>query len=98
MEMYVLLDFKSPDPTATTFEVYQSWFDLKTLLAMDPKQSRIAAKTSRAISDYLGVKNFAQYAAHYEQREDKVFFNSVPLLVNAGMSITPAIADRIQPL
>ena len=46
----------------------------------------------------MAVEKFADYAAYYKQMEAKVFFNSVPLFVNAGMSITPAIADKVQPL
>lgn len=98
MEMYVLLNFKSPDPTATTFEVYQSWLDLKALLAMDPKESRITTRTNEAISKYLSVDKFAGYAAYYGQTEARVFFNTIPLIVNAGMSIVPAIGTRIRPL
>jgi hypothetical protein len=98
MEMYVLVDFPSPDPTASTFDVYLSWFDFRILLSMPEKESRIVAKTRSTIERYLGCAKFAQYASYYDQSESRVFFNVIPLLVNAGMTIVPAITGFLETL
>lgn len=91
MEMYVLIDFPWPDPDATSFEVYLSWADLRALLEMPSTESHLKGDTRKIIEHYVGTDRFAEYAASYEQPESKVFFNVIPLLVNAGRTIMPTL-------
>ncbi|MDV6314820.1 hypothetical protein [Idiomarina sp. HP20-50] len=91
MERYVLVDFVTPDEGADTFDVYMSWSDLKFLLNMPPNESRIRKSTSIAIREYLDTEKFPEYSSYYDLEESRVFFNIVPLLVNAAATIVPLI-------
>ena len=88
MEMYILVDFKPEAEDATTFDAYQSWADLKTLFAVPRKETFIREKTEKLVREYLRTGKFAQYAARYDLTEDRVFFNTVPLLVNAVSKVS----------
>ncbi|MCY1206006.1 hypothetical protein D9M72_175660 [compost metagenome] len=95
MGMCILVGFKPDEESAKTFEVYQSWGDLKTLFGMSRKETTVREETAKLVRDYLGADKFAQYAAGYELTEDCVFFNTVPLLVNAGIKVAPFIKDHV---
>lgn len=91
MEQYVLVDFVTPDEGADTFDVYLSWSDLKFLLDMSPSESRIRQPTSSAICEYLDTEKFPEYSSYYGLEESRIFFNVVPLFVNAAATIVPLI-------
>lgn len=91
MEQYVLVDFVTPDEGADTFDVYMSWSDLKLLLEMPPSESRVRQPTNIAIREYLDTEKFAEYSNYYGLEESRVFFNIVPLFVNAAATIVPLI-------
>jgi hypothetical protein len=91
MEQYVLVDFVTPDEGADTFDVYMSWSDLKFLLDMPPTESRVRQPTSTAIREYLDTEKFLEYSNYYDLEESRVFFNIVPLFVNAAATIVPLI-------
>lgn len=95
MEMYVLVDFPSTDPTAVSFELYLSWADLRTLMTMPPKESQLRVETRDTIGRYLGSAKFGEFAAYFGQPESQVFFNMIPLLANAGRTIFPAIKSLL---
>jgi len=97
MEMYVLVDFPAEEEGADTFDVYLSWADLKALLALPPNESRIRDAVSQSIREYLGTKNFGAYAREFEQPEERVFFNVVPLIVNAAIKVVPKIKHLVKP-
>lgn len=97
MEMYVLVDFLAEEEGADTFDVYISWADLKTLLALPPKQTRVPAATSQSIQTYLGTAKFREYATHFQLNEERVFFNVIPLFVNAAVKLVPLIKDLVSP-
>jgi len=95
MEMYILVDFPAEEDGADTFEVYVSWADLKTLFSLSPSDSRVQETTAELIRDYLNTSKFKRYAAEFELEEDRVFFNVVPLLVNAAVKLTPLIKHLV---
>lgn len=97
MEMYILVDFPAAEDGADTFDVYLSWADLKTLFALPQQVTRIRESTAQAIRDYLGAVKFSDYAVHYELSEERVFFNVVPLFVNAAAKLVPLIKDLVSP-
>lgn len=98
MSRYVLIDFDSPEEDADTFELYLSWADLNTLLSMPANESRIRPSSRDAIWTYLGAEKFDSYAALYDLTKDRVFFNVVPLIVNAAIVITPLIKPYLTAL
>lgn len=97
MEMYALVGFPAQEDGASTFEIYLSWADLKTLLALPPKDTRIDGAAAQSVRDYLNTAKFPEYATHYELEETRVFFNVVPLIVNAAIKLVPLIKHLVLP-
>ena len=97
MEMYVLVDFPAEEDGADTFDVYMSWADLRLLFSMPHKETRIREPVPQLIKDYIGSSKFGQYAEHYELGEERVFFNVVPLFVNAAVKLVPLIKSYVNP-
>jgi hypothetical protein len=91
MRQYVLIDFNSPEEGADTFDVYLSWADLEMLLSMPRSESRMREASCKIIHKYLGTAKYEAYASYYGLGKDRVFFNIVPLIVNAATIITPLI-------
>ena len=94
MERYILVDFTCSDEGADTFDLYVSWIDLKKLLSLPEKETRIKKETRNIINEYLNTEKFIEYAEYYELDESRVFFNIIPLFVNAAATIVPLIKDH----
>jgi len=97
MEMYILVDFPAEEDGADTFDVYLSWADLQRLFAQPPKETRIREPIAQIIQGYLATSKFKGYAEDYELEEDRVFFNVVPLFVNAAIKLVPLIKHLVSP-
>lgn len=97
MEMYVLIDFPAAEDGADTFDLYLSWKDLNDLLAMPASATHIRPANADAIRKYLGAHRFTEYAERYQQSEDRVFFNVVPLICNAAALLVPKISSHVTP-
>jgi hypothetical protein len=98
MRQYVLIDFNSPEEGADTFDVYLSWADLDMLLSMPRSESHISNASCEIIHNYLATARYEAYAAYYGLGKDRLFFNIVPLIVNAATIITPLIKPYLTPL
>lgn len=98
MMNYVLIDFPATEEGGDTFDVFLSWLDFKRFLSMPKNENRLSAETCDLIKEYLGSSKFQSYARYYKLSEKMVFFNVVPLIVNAAASITPLIKEDIKPL
>ena len=96
MRQYVLVDVSSDEEGADTFDVYLSFRDLNDLLSLDKSESRLDASTCSLIHNYIGSAKFADYAAYYGLNISRVFFNIVPLLVNAGATLVPLIQGNLR--
>lgn len=94
MEMYVLVDFPAAEDGADTFDLCLSWHDLKALLELPSSITRI--KSPDFLRNYLGSDSFKAYADSFDQAENRVFFNVVPLICNAAATIVPAIAPYVK--
>lgn len=97
MEMYVFLDFPREGSTHG-FTVFVSWSDLKMLLEMPEKQSSVKSGTRAAIEAYLASSEFSKYAEYYRENEDRLVFNAITVLTDAGISLMPYIRDQLEPL
>lgn len=97
METYILVDYPAEEDGADTFDVYLSWADLKSLFAMPRKVTLIREETEGIIRQYIGTEKFATYARSYELKEERVFFNVIPLLVNAGVKLVPHLKGKVTP-
>lgn len=97
MEMYILVDFPAEETGGDTFDVYLSWADLKYLLALPHKETQIKEPVAQLIRSYLATSKFKDYAEFYELEEERIFFNVVPLIVNAAIKVVPLIKNLIFP-
>jgi len=97
MKSYVVVDFPASEEDADTFEVFLSWSDLEVYLSMPPAESRLKAETAELIKEYLAAPEFETDARRHDMDSAYVFFNVVPLIVNAAASIVPHIKDSISP-
>lgn len=97
MEMYILVDFPAEETGADTFDIYLSWADLLQLLTLPPKETRIRESVAQLIRSYLFTSKFKDYAVYYELEEERIFFNVVPLIVNAAIKLVPLIKNWISP-
>lgn len=97
MLQYVLIDFPPGEDGAGHFEVYMSWGDMKSLLELPRSESRLRPETCESIRQYLSVSRYAEAAQHYGVPESRVFFNLIPLVVNAAATITPVIKSYVRP-
>jgi hypothetical protein len=95
MESYILVDFRSPDPEASTFEVYLSWQDLDELLRMSPAESRLKPSSAELVRSYLRSEKFLGYSEFYHVPEASVFFNIIPIFVDAGYSVYPVLEGSL---
>jgi hypothetical protein len=98
MTQYVLVDFPSPEEGADCFDIYVSWSDLNQLLSLDKKESRLDPSTCALIRNYIGSAKFSDYASYYGVSSAKVFFNIVPIFVNAGVVLMPIIQNHLHGL
>lgn len=97
MEMYLLVDFPAEEDGADTFDVYMSWADLRELLQLPQQESKLRPTVTSAITQYLGTSKFKEYSDYYQLEEGCVFFNVVPLIVNAAIKVIPKIKHLVQP-
>lgn len=97
MEMYLLVDFPAEEDGADTFDVYMSWSDFRELLQLPQQESKLRPTVTSAITQYLGTSRFKEYADCYQLDERRVFFNVVPLIVNAAIKVIPKIKHLVQP-
>jgi hypothetical protein len=96
MQQYILIDFPSPEEGADTFDLYMSWADLQQFLILPCSESKIPLETGNTIRLYLNSDKFGSYASNYKLSESRVFFNIIPLLVNAGATVIPSIKKNIR--
>lgn len=97
MEMYILVDFPAEEEGADTFEVYVSWADLKTLFSLSSRDTKVQEATAELIRHYLNTSKFKNYAAEFQLEENRIFFNIVPIFVNAAVKLTPLIKHLVTP-
>lgn len=95
MKQYVVIDFPTGEEDADTFEVFLSWSDLESYLALPTDESRLNAKTVSAINSYFNAIKMSTYAVLYGVPASQVFFNVIPLVVNAASKIVPIIKPFI---
>lgn len=96
MRRYIVVDFPSEEKGADTFDVYLSWTDFETYLSLPSQESRLRVATVEAIRAYLATDKFSAHAVKHGLPVTHVFFNVVPLIVNAAAKIVPLIKSHIK--
>jgi hypothetical protein len=97
MQKYVVVDFPVQEEGGDTFDVYLSWLDLDEYLGLPSKESRMRSPTIEGIRTYLASQRFPEHAVQNQLPVDRVFFNVVPLIVNAASKLIPHIRSSIDP-
>jgi len=97
---YLIVDFPAPpeEENGDCFDFHLSWADFVTLMSLPRAKSRLKNGTEDLIKKYLNSEAFEEYAAYRNVEKDKIFFNVVPLVLNAGIAIHPHIKSSIKPI
>ncbi len=96
LENYVLIDFDYAVERADAFDVFLSWTDFDAFLAPGGATHELHAATIARIRSYLGADDYPHYAAHHALPLDRVFFNVVPLFVNAGATVAGLVTPVVE--
>lgn len=97
MEMYILVDFPSSEDGGDTFNVFLSWADFQELLSLPKQQTKLREPTIDSVHTYISNGKFSDYAAYFQLEEERLFFNVVPLIVNAAIKLIPLIEPMVNP-
>jgi hypothetical protein len=92
---YLFVDFELGESDASTFDVPLSLADLQGLLLLPPDHSRLRIGTHDMISQYIDMNGCMTHAAAHGLPPTRIFFNVVPLILNAGIALHPYISDEI---
>lgn len=95
MRRYVVVDFPAQEEGADTFDVHLSWADFESYLSLPTQESRLRPGAVCSIREYLAANEFATHASAHGLPLDNVFFNVVPLIVNAASTVVPHIVPNI---
>ncbi|MDW4560169.1 MULTISPECIES: hypothetical protein [Aeromonas] len=95
---YLLVDFPAPpeEEGGDCFDFYISWNDIDVLLQLPRKESRLRDGTRDLIRDYLHAQEFEKIAKKEGIEKERVFINSVPIVLNAGIALSPHIKDIVK--
>ncbi|MEN6576351.1 MAG: hypothetical protein ABFD90_08410 [Phycisphaerales bacterium] len=92
---YLFVDFAPGEADVSTFDVPLSLSDLQELLLLPQDHSRLGKGTHGLISKYIDMDSCIAHAADHGLLATQVFFNVVPLIVNAGIALHPHIRNDI---
>jgi len=90
-----MIDFAFSEDNATAIDVPLSLSDLDQLISLPQKVSKLRGGSCELISAYLNSKSAVDYATSHGLDIAHVFFNVIPLIVNAGIAVHPHIKDHI---
>jgi len=92
---YVFVEFPAAEEGATNFNVFISWNDLNSLFSLPFAETRVRDENKQLITDYIGADRFPIYASAFHLKEHRVFFDAVPLLINAAGVICPLLKGKV---
>lgn len=94
---YVYVDYPDTGDGGDTIDVPVSWFDIKNYLDLPSSESRLRPSVNNKIRAYLALELMDSYASAHHVREECVFLNVVPLIMNAGLQFVPVIKPFLNP-
>ena len=96
---YLYVDFPAnpEEDGGDFFDVPLSWGDLDAFLSLPRNNSRLRPKARELVRTYLNAEEFETEAYRGGIRKEHIFFNFVPLTLNAGIAIQPYIKDHVTP-
>lgn len=98
-EEYFYVDFPAPpeEEGGDCFDVPLSWSDLDLFLSLPRKESRLRPEARNLVRGYLNADAFEGNAAAAGVPKGKIFFNFVPLSLNAGIALYPYVHAHVSP-
>jgi hypothetical protein len=96
---YLYVDFPAnpEEEGGDFFDVPLSWGDLDTFLSLPRNESRLRPEARELVRTYLNAEEFETEADREGIRKEHIFFNFVPLTLNAGIAIRPYVKDHVTP-
>ena len=95
---YFYVDFPvSQEEGGDCFDVPLSWFDLDLFLSMPKKESRLRPESALSVREYLNAGVFEAKAEARRIKKERIFFNFVPLVLNAGIALQRYIKEYVRP-
>jgi len=94
---YLLVDFPAPpeEEGGDCFDFYISWNDIDALLRLPRNTSRLRAGTRELVRNYLHADDFENVAQGEGIPKDRIFINSVPIVLNAGIALSPHLKGGV---
>lgn len=96
-KQYLYVDFPaSPEEDGGDFfDVPLSWSDLDLFLSLPRSESRLRPNARDLIRDYINADELEAEAERVGVSKAQIFFNFVPLTLNAGIAIHPYIKCHV---
>jgi hypothetical protein len=95
---YLIMSFPPGEEDASPMDLPLSLGDLEALLRLPLSESRIGKSTAPLMEDYLSLPVARDAATRARLTVSDMFFDVIPLIVNAGIALHPHIKDRIKHL
>jgi hypothetical protein len=97
-ELYFYVDFPAPEKEegGDCFDVPLSWYDLDLFLSLPRKESRLRPEAYSLIRRYINAETFEEEAGNQQIPKEKIFFNFVPLSLNAGIALYKYISPHVR--
>lgn len=96
---YLYVDFPAnpEEEGGDFFDVPLSWGDLDIFLSLPRIESRLRPEAKELVRSYLNADEFEAEAKREGISKESIFFNFVPLTLNAGIAIQPYVKDHVTP-
>lgn len=94
---YLYVDFPAPpeEEGGDCFDIPLSWNDLDIFLSLPRSESRLRRGCKKLVRDYLQADKFEKEAEKHGLLKKDIFFNFVPLSLNAGIATCPDLKGRV---
>jgi hypothetical protein len=95
---YLMMSFPPGEEDASPMDLPLSLGDLETLLRLPLGESRLRKSTAPLLEEYLRLPSARAASARNGLTVTEVFFDVIPLIVNAGIALHLHIKDRVRHL
>lgn len=98
-KQYLYVDFPAnpEEDGGDFFDVPLSWSDLDLFLSLPRNESRLRPEARDIVRAYVNADVLEAEAEKIGIDKAQIFFNFVPLTLNAGIAIQPYIKDHVTP-
>ena len=96
---YLYVDFPAnpEEHGGNFFDVPLSWADLDLFLSLPRNESRLRPEARYLVRTYINADLLEAEAEKFGISKSQIFFNFVPLTLNAGIALQPYIKEYVTP-